>query len=123
MIIPYGFIEAVIKRESLERTRKGLSIELIKEYKLSKVRYDDDLIVVPIGMSMYDAELKAKEIEKKYNLVHFTNDNKALDFVVCNKLFGPFESCDWLIIDYLKKDLVINEIEYKKGTTYYELKK
>ena len=91
MIIPYGFIEAVIKRNALERTKNGLSLEFIKEYKLDKARYDDNLIVVPIAMNGHDAESKAKELQRKYGLVHYAENGKAQDFVLCHKKFGTFD--------------------------------
>ena len=122
MVIPYGFIEAVIKRDELESTKKCLSLEFIKEYNLDKARYDDNLIIVPIAMSGNDAELKAKELETKYGLVHYTKNGRAQDFVICHKKFGNFDECDWLIRAELQDDMVIDNTTYKKHTPYYKLK-
>ena len=123
MIIPYGMIEAVIKRSALERTKNGLSLELIRKYKLDNVRYDDDLLIIPIAMNGPDANLKARELEKDYSLLHLDNNGKALDFVLCSRIMGTFDECDWLAIDYFKKTMLIDGKKYKKGTIFYELKK
>jgi len=122
MVIPYGFIEAVIKRDELERTKNGLSLEFIKEYKLDKARYDDNLIIVPIAMSGNDAELKAKELETKYGLVHYAKNGRGHDFVICHIKFGNFDECDWLIRAELQDDMVIYNTTYRKYSPYYELK-
>ena len=44
MIFPYSFLDIVIRRSALESIRKGLSDELIAEYKVEGGHFDKNLL-------------------------------------------------------------------------------
>ena len=118
MVIPYGCIDIVIKRSALENIKKGLSEELIKEYKVDKMHYDDFLILIAGGMSSYDAEECVKEIEEKYNITYLKG-NVAQD-MVCVESFGTCAKCPWLKWGRVNKTTIIDGKTYPKGVPYFE---
>lgn len=111
MVFGYGFIDIIIKKSVL--TQKQID-EILNDFKVNEGHFDNNLIVVRAGMSEYDANLTAKELEEKYNLFHFK------DFVFVRQ-FGLINKYDWLKVSKLEEDLQIGKIKYIKGTPFYEL--
>lgn len=118
MIVPYGFIDIVIKRSSLEKIRKGLSNDFIKERKIKEGHFDENLIIIPGGMNPYDAAEEVYNLENKYKLVHI-QDNITQD-IVCVEPFGVCSKCGWLKVGTLGKEAQIGYKTYPKHFPYYE---
>ncbi len=114
MIITYGCIDIVIKRNSLENIKKDLSQELISKYNVSPDNYDKDLIAIRGGMSDNDSIETIKELENKYGLTHMEK-GKAKDFAVVKYYLSLVDKCDWLEIVNLNEDKIISHKHYTKG--------
>lgn len=112
MVFPYGFYDIIIKRNSLEKCREGLSEELIDEYGLTEEHFDSNLILIPAAMSDCYAEQVVKELETKYGLIHL-KDSKAEDFVCVYGPHGIINHCDWIKEKQFDLDLKINDKSYK----------
>ena len=118
MVLPYGCIDLIFRKDKLEKIKIGLSEEIIKENKVSSAHIDENLILIACAMSYWEAEEIVEELEKKYGLIYL-RDNKAIDFVLVAGFFGLCEKCEWIKTDHLKEDLTIDEMRYPKGTICY----
>lgn len=119
MVLPYGCIDLIFRKDKLEEIKTGLSDEIIKEHRVSSAHIDENLILVACAMSPYEAEESVIEIENKYGLTYL-KDDKAIDFVLVESMFGLCAKCDWIKTDFLKEDLIIDKMRYPKGTICYE---
>ncbi len=121
MVIPNGFIEAIVRRSALEGKGSGLAEELIEKYNLAENSYDKDLLIIPLAMSERDKIDAIEKIEKNYHLVHLDESGSAKDFVICSRIFGLMDKCNWLSEKYFAKKTTIGGREYSKGSRYYTL--
>ena len=100
MVYTYGFIDIIIKRSALDRNPVKNSEYLIKDHKLEKDFYDQDLVCLAGGMSPRDAQNSAKRLEREYTIrILDESDPKnpiAKDGVVVNGPFGLTTKCDWI---------------------------
>ena len=119
MVLPYGCIDLVFRKDVLEKKKKGLSDEIIKKYDIKEEYYDNDLILVACAMNPWDAETEVDEIEKEYGLTYLNGDN-AVDFTLVEGMRGPCARCDWLKVDHLKEPLIVGKMRYPKNTICYE---
>lgn len=119
MVLPYGCIDLIFRKDKLEKIKSGLSEEIIKENKVSSAHIDENLILIACAMSYWEAEETAKEFEKEYGLTYLKN-NKAVDFVLVESMKGLCAKCEWIKPDHLKEELIIDNMRYPKGTIYYE---
>ena len=119
MVFPYGCIDIVFRKDVLRN--KALLDTILERYKPTQSHIDDKLILVRCAMNPIDAKIHVEKLEKEFGLTYI-KDNKATDFVVVEKLFAraSCSKCDWLKSDRLKENLIIGQIEYKQGETYFE---
>ncbi len=111
MVFGYGFIDIIIKKSALTKAQID---EIIKNNKVNKGHFDNNLIVIRAGMSDYDAEQTAKELTNYFNL------SLNNDFVFIKQL-NLIKPCKWLKVCKLKKDLQIANKKFTKGFPYFEL--
>lgn len=111
MVFGYGFIDIIIKKSALTKAQID---EIIKNNKVNKGHFDNNLIVIRAGMSDYDAEQTAKELTNYFNL------SLNNDFVFIKQL-NLIKPCKWLKVCKLKKDLQIANEKFTKGFPYFEL--
>ena len=117
MVLPYACISIIFRKDKLEE--KGVLNEIIEQYKPTTPHIDNDLIVIAGAMNPMDAEQKSNMLTSKYALT-YVNDNKAVDFVLVERLFGPCVKCDWIKCCLLEEDLIIDDRKYMKGSICYE---
>ena len=104
MIEKYNFIDIVIRRDVLDNKVKGLSQDLIDEYKIKIPHYDNDLICIRGGMSSSDAQIEIEKLKQHYDLnynPHSSKDNPT-DIVI---IYGPLRMVphnSWLKYKTLK---------------------
>lgn len=119
MVLPYGCIDLIFRKDKLERVKKGLTNEIIKTYNVSPAQIDDNLVLVRCAMNSLDAENMINELQAKYGLTYL-KDDKAIDFVVVQGARGICTKCEWIKTGNLEKTIVIHGIKYSKGVPYYE---
>jgi len=116
MVMPYGFIDIIFRKDILER--KGLLSEILERYKPTNEHIDDKLILVPCAMNPVSAGLEVDWLKEKG--LTYIQDKKAVDFVLVESFLGTRAKCDWIKKDTLKADLIVDNRKYVKGTKYYE---
>ena len=98
MIDRYGFIDIVIRRDSLEKIEVGLSQKIISEYEVTEPHYDEYLICIPGGMNPMDVEARVIELETKYGLVFnpYMGEGPTTDIVIIDGWHGMLTRNRWL---------------------------